>query len=565
MANNENENPDEIEELDSVHVDALLKAVDKAGEKSETTVRIFEKNDYYYLFKSDAEIAARFIYGATTALKTMGKKTPVNFCVMKYANFESLLRHILLVRHFRVEIYKFFPGKAGSAPSYSLEVRASPGNTAAIEHILYGESDTVSRDTNFLVGITINTSQEQGQVSLGLAAVDTCLNLVQVINFRDSVYLTNLEAFLVQIGPREVIIPKLENNLVKKIGELVTRNKVLVTERPSQEFSPLAEAELKRLFSTKSKLDLLRADHLISGALSAVFTYLGVDTGSPAKMTLTTLSSSTHMRLANRALTSLNMFPAPSAPSAPSIFSILNQTRTAGGARLLQQWLKQPLMDPALINERLDLVELMVNNTEVRQMLFEDHLKRFPDFQRLSAKFASCKANLQDMYRVYVSLSRLDPLIGCLQDNCGEGSDNFAVMQDNFIKDLQEISNDFEKFTQMVETTIDLKQVEQGHFMIKPDFDDNLGELREQLDDVDEKIRAQEAKTAAELDVERGKVLKLEHNSQYGYYFRVTLKEEKSVRGNKNYNIIEANKSGIKFRNGKLEQLNETFADLNAR
>ena len=101
--------------------------------------------------------------------------------------------------------------------------------------------------------------------------------------------------------------------------------------------------------------------------------------------------------------------------------------------------------------------------------------------------------------------------------------------------------------------------------MIKPDFDDNLGELREQLDDVDEKIRAQEAKTAAELDVERGKVLKLEHNSQFGYYFRVTLKEEKSVRGNKNYNIIEANKSGIKFRNGKLEQLNETFADLNAR
>ena len=527
MANNENENPDEIEELDSVHVDAQLKAVDKAGEKSETTVRIFEKNDYYYLFKSDAEIAARFIYGATTALKTMGKKTPVNFCVMKYANFESLLRHILLVRHFRVEIYKFFPGKAGSAPSYSLEVRASPGNTAAIEHILYGESDTVSRDTNFLVGITINTSQEQGQVSLGLAAVDTCLNLVQVINFRDSVYLTNLEAFLVQIGPREVIIPKLENNLVKKIGELVTRNKVLVTERPSQEFSPLAEAELKRLFSTKSKLDLLRADHLTSVALK--------------------------------------MFHAPSAPSAPSIFSILNQTRTAGGARLLQQWLKQPLMDPALINERLDLVELMVNNTEVRQMLFEDHLKRFPDFQRLSAKFASCKANLQDMYRVYVSLSRLDPLIRCLQDNCGEGSDNFAVMQDNFIKDLQEISNDFEKFTQMVETTIDLKQVEQGHFMIKPDFDDNLGELREQLDDVDEKIRAQEAKTAAELDVERGKVLKLEHNAQYGYYFRVTLKEEKSVRGNKNYNIIEANKSGIKFRNGKLEQLNETFADLNAR
>lgn len=58
-------------------------------------------------------------------------------------------------------------------------------------------------------------------------------------------------------------------------------------------------------------------------------------------------------------------------------------------------------------------------------------------------------------------------------------------------------------------------------------------------------------------------MLKLEHNSQYGYYYRVTLKEEKIVRGNKNYNIIEANKSGIKFRDGKLEQFSETFSELN--
>ena len=232
---------------------------------------------------------------------------------------------------------------------------------------------------------------------------------------------------------------------------------------------------------------------------------------------------------------------------------------------MLQQWLKQPLLDPVLINERLDLVEMMVNNTDIRQLLFEDHLKRFPDFQRLSAKFASSKANLQDMYRVYVSLSRLQPLITCLQENVGEDSDNYAVLQDNFIKDLQEMSQEFDKFHQMVESTIDLKQVEQGHFMIKSDFDDNLGELRQQLDEIDDKIRVQESKAAAELDVEKGKVLKLEHNSQYGYYFRVTLKEEKSVRGNKNYTIIEANKSGIKFRNGKLEQLNESFSHLSSR
>ena len=562
-----NEDSKDIEELDSVHVDVLLKAVIKAGEKSSSTVRIFEKNDYYYFFHADAELAAKFIYGSKTALKTMGKKTPVNFCVMKYANFESCLRHIVLVRHFRVEIFKFVAGRGGSAPSYSLEVRASPGNIATIEHILYGEGgDSGARDTNYLLGLKVNPAQEGGQLSLGLAAVDTCLNVVRVIDFKDTPDMfSSLEAFLVQLGPREVLLPESDNKLIKKISELVTRNKILVTDRSSKDFSPLTEMELKQMFSSKSRTDLLKSENLSSGALNAVFNYLNFDTSQERKFSLEPLSSSTHMKLANRTLTSLNVFPSPSNPNAPSLFSILNRTRTAGGARLLQQWLKQPLLDPVLISERLDLVELLVTNTELRQLLFEDHLRRFPDFQRLATKFATKKANLQDMYRVYVALSRLEPLISCLQENCGEDSGSFTVLQDNFIKDLQELAKDFEKFHQMVETTVDLKKVEQGHFMIKPDFDEKLGELREQLDEVEEEIRGQESRAASQLGVERGKVLKLEHNAQYGHYFRVTLKEEKNVRGNKNYSIIEANKSGIKFRNGKLEQLNETFSDLTSR
>ena len=562
-----NEDSKDIEELDSVHVDVLLKAVIKAGEKSSSTVRIFEKNDYYYFFHADAELAAKFIYGSKTALKTMGKKTPVNFCVMKYANFESCLRHIVLVRHFRVEIFKFVAGRGGSAPSYSLEVRASPGNIATIEHILYGEGgDSGARDTNYLLGLKVNPAQDGGQLSLGLAAVDTCLNVIRVIDFKDTPDMfSSLEAFLVQLGPREVLLPESDNKLIKKISELVTRNKILVTDRSSKDFSPLTEIELKQMFSSKSRTDLLKSENLSSGALNAVFNYLNFDTSQERKFSLEPLSSSTHMKLANRTLTSLNVFPSPSNPNAPSLFSILNRTRTAGGARLLQQWLKQPLLDPVLISERLDLVELLVTNTELRQLLFEDHLRRFPDFQRLATKFATKKANLQDMYRVYVALSRLEPLISCLQENCGEDSESFTVLQDNFIKDLQELAKDFEKFHQMVETTVDLKKVEQGHFMIKPDFDEKLGELREQLDEVEEEIRGQESRAASQLGVERGKVLKLEHNAQYGHYFRVTLKEEKNVRGNKNYSIIEANKSGIKFRNGKLEQLNETFADLTSR
>ena len=38
----------------------------QAGEKSSTTVRIFEKNDFYYFFEKDAEFAAKLTYGSST-------------------------------------------------------------------------------------------------------------------------------------------------------------------------------------------------------------------------------------------------------------------------------------------------------------------------------------------------------------------------------------------------------------------------------------------------------------------------------------------------------------------
>jgi DNA mismatch repair ATPase MutS len=67
--------------------------------------------------------------------------------------------------------------------------------------------------------------------------------------------------------------------------------------------------------------------------------------------------------------------------------------------RLLAQWLKQPLRDRHAIVERHDVVQVILEDTTMRQALRDEHLRRIPDLQALSKKLGRKKAGLQDCYR----------------------------------------------------------------------------------------------------------------------------------------------------------------------
>ncbi|KAI8421762.1 hypothetical protein MSG28_009726 [Choristoneura fumiferana] len=225
---------------------------------------------------------------------------------------------------------------------------------------------------------------------------------------------------------------------------------------------------------------------------------------------------------------------------------------------LLAQWLRQPLRDINLINERLDVVELLVDNSQLRLQLHDDHLRRIPDLRALARRLTRKKANLHDCYRIYQAINRLPPLLQCLAEA------NNATVHSSIAEPISELNDDLIKFQQMIESTVDMEAVDKGEFLVNPAFDEQLQTLRGELDQLQASAEKELSKAARDLGLDAGKTIKLESNPQNGYCLRVTMKEEQSLRGNKKYTIIDAVKGGVRFKTNTLANLTDDYVTTKA-
>lgn len=80
---------------------------------------------------------------------------------------------------------------------------------------------------------------------------------------------------------------------------------------------------------------------------------------------------------------------------------LLNRCKTPMGKRLLLRWLHQPLLDLPAITRRLDAVEALSADPELRSLLRDTHLRMVPDVERITLKLERRKATLVDLCRLY--------------------------------------------------------------------------------------------------------------------------------------------------------------------
>ncbi|HEX8331393.1 MAG TPA: DNA mismatch repair protein MutS, partial [Segetibacter sp.] len=89
-----------------------------------------------------------------------------------------------------------------------------------------------------------------------------------------------------------------------------------------------------------------------------------------------------------------------------TLLKILDNTYSPMGARLMKRWIVLPLKDINKINERLDLVEFLIKEVDLRTS-FSQHIKQCGDIERLVSKIPLKKVNPREVVQIAKGLQHV--------------------------------------------------------------------------------------------------------------------------------------------------------------
>jgi DNA mismatch repair protein MutS len=105
-----------------------------------------------------------------------------------------------------------------------------------------------------------------------------------------------------------------------------------------------------------------------------------------------------------------------------SLLGVLDATATPMGARLLRQWVNQPLLDVARIHERLDRVAAFHGDGVLRAEMLAA-LKPLHDIERITNRILGLTANPRDLVALRETLTALPQIVERLRNDGTEGKD----------------------------------------------------------------------------------------------------------------------------------------------
>jgi len=468
-------------------------------QKYPDAVLLFRVGDFYETFGQDAVIASQ-VLGITLTKRNNGAAASSDLAGFPYHALDTYL-HKLVKAGYRVAICDQLedPKLAKGIVKRGVTEMVTPG-TATNDKILEHSSN------NFLAGIHFADNDQYGLAFLDISTGEF------FVAEGDREYADKL---LQSFKPAEVVFQRHQQ---KKFKEYFGGKIYIYTLDEWIFDQTYTEDILLKHFQTHS-MKGFGVDELSKGliAAGAILHYLR-ETEHPNLQHITTIQRidrddflwMDRFTIRNLELVTRN------SEAGHTLLDVLDNTVSPMGARLLKRWLVFPLKDIHKINERLDLVEFFILQTDLRNKITHS-IKQCGDVERLVSKIPFKKINPRELLHLAKGLRQVQDI----KQICSAADNQYLKRLGDALNPCQYIADKI--FKEIVENPPALA-IKGG--MINSGVNAELDELRHIAHSGRNYLVQLQQKEAEATGISS---LRVGFNNVFGYYLEVTNSHKNKV------------------------------------
>lgn len=365
----------------------------------ENAILFFRMGDFYEMFYDDAKIAAK-VLGITLTSRNSGQASAVPLAGFPHHAIDNYLAKMVRAGY-RVAICEQIedPKKAKTVVKRAVTEIVSPG-TALADELLD------SRQNNFLSAVFFQ-DDFAGIATVDVSTGDFRTGEIPRAGFRD---------YLALIRPAEILVAEEQEGVLR--SSRAVPEGCVVTLRETWMFNrDYAYEKLTQHFKTLT-LKGFGCEDMTAGisAAGAALQYIKENqkTGVAHLNRLTRDDESEYVKLDQATQRNLELIRSLRGDKSGTLLAVIDQTLTPMGARLLVSWLLRPLRSTQMINQRLEAVHELMQQSRAGEALAE-HLRRIGDLERINAKVSTQRANAHDLNALARSLQEIAPMQELMQ------------------------------------------------------------------------------------------------------------------------------------------------------
>lgn len=457
------------------------------------TLLFFRLGDFYELFGDDAIVASKVLEITLTSRDRGNKEDRLPMCGVPHHAAAGYLEK-LVKNGYRVAICEQLedPKQAKGVVKRDVVRVISPGT--------FIEGNLEEKRNVYLVGLATDCND------YGLAIIDLSTGEFKVTLLESS---DKLKDELMRIQPAEIVVSE---TMDQELLEICQVYPTTITKTPARNwFLESCHHLLLTHFNLKNTIALGFQEELLIQVAGGVLNYIKETQKAalPHITHITRYSLADFLQIDGTSQYNLELTRTiREGKTKGSLLSILDETVTSMGGRLLRSWLEKPLINIEEIKKRQRAIGYLVDDPLLRSEL-EEALTKVLDIERLLSKLVNGSGNARDLLALKVSLQQIPAVKELLANN--------PTMLGDLSRQLDPLS----ELVTLIEQSIVEEPpitIREGN-LIKDGFNSELDQLRAAKRDGKQWIANLEAEERNRTGI---KSLKVGFNKVFGYYIEVT-------------------------------------------